>query len=75
MSDQTVRTKNHPASQGIARLPDRFIFGCAYYDEYMPYERVDKDMSMIWRAPYRLGPLGVSASTSGCMATSQAGTA
>ena len=47
MSDQTVRTKNHPASQGIARLPDRFIFGCAYYDEYMPYERVDKDMSMM----------------------------
>ncbi|MDT7509812.1 beta-galactosidase [Bifidobacterium sp. H1HS16N] len=47
MPDQTVRTKNHPASQGIARLPDRFIFGCAYYDEYMPYERVDKDMSMM----------------------------
>ena len=47
MSDQTVRTKNHPASQGIARLPDRLIFGCAYYDEYMPYERVDKDMSMM----------------------------
>ena len=47
MSDQTVRTKNHPAPQGITRLPDRFIFGCAYYDEYMPYERVDKDMSMM----------------------------
>ena len=47
MPDQTVRTKNHPASQGIARLPDRLIFGCAYYDEYMPYERVDKDMSMM----------------------------
>ena len=29
------------------RLPDRLIFGCAYYDEYMPYERVDKDMSMM----------------------------
>ena len=47
MSDHTVRTKNHPAPQGITRLPDRFIFGCAYYDEYMPYERVDKDMSMM----------------------------
>ena len=32
---------------GSTRLPDRLIFGCAYYDEYMPYERVDKDMSMM----------------------------
>ena len=32
---------------GGTRLPDRLIFGCAYYDEYMPYERVDKDMSMM----------------------------
>lgn len=47
MSDHTVRTKNYPALQGITRLPDRLIFGCAYYDEYMPYERVDKDMSMM----------------------------
>ena len=47
MSDNAVRTKNHSASQGIMRLPDRLIFGCAYYDEYMPYERVDKDMSMM----------------------------
>ena len=37
MTDNAVRT----------RLPDRLIFGCAYYDEYMPYERVDKDMSMM----------------------------
>ncbi len=32
---------------GSTRLPGRLIFGCAYYDEYMPYERVDKDMSMM----------------------------
>ena len=47
MSDNAVRTKDHSASQGSRRLPDRLIFGCAYYDEYMPYERVDKDMSMM----------------------------
>ena len=47
MSDKAVRTKGHSASQGSRRLPDRLIFGCAYYDEYMPYERVDKDMSMM----------------------------
>ena len=47
MSDKAVRTKDHSASSGGTRLPDRLIFGCAYYDEYMPYERVDKDMSMM----------------------------
>ncbi len=47
MSDNAVRTKDHSASPGSTRLPDRLIFGCAYYDEYMPYERVDKDMSMM----------------------------
>ncbi len=47
MSDKAVRTKDHSASPGGTRLPDRLIFGCAYYDEYMPYERVDKDMSMM----------------------------
>lgn len=27
--------------------PDRVIFGCAYYEEYMPQERVDQDMAMM----------------------------
>lgn len=47
MSDNAVRAKDHSASPGSTRLPHRLIFGCAYYDEYMPYERVDKDMSMM----------------------------
>ena len=47
MSDKTVRTKDHSVSRGVAHSPDGLIFGCAYYDEYMPYERVDKDMSMM----------------------------
>ena len=47
MSDNAVHAKNHSASRGDTRLPDSLIFGCAYYDEYMPYERVDRDMSMM----------------------------
>ena len=47
MSDNAVHAKDHSASRGDTRLPDSFIFGCAYYDEYMPYERVDRDMSMM----------------------------
>ena len=26
---------------------DKLFFGAAYYDEYMPYDRIDKDMSMM----------------------------
>ena len=26
---------------------DRLLFGAAYYDEYMPYDRIDKDMEMM----------------------------
>jgi len=28
-------------------MMDDILFGCAYYKEYMPYERLDKDMMMI----------------------------
>ena len=26
---------------------DRILYGCAYYDEYMPEERLEKDMAMM----------------------------
>ena len=26
---------------------DHLLYGCAYYDEYMPYERLDKDLAMM----------------------------
>lgn len=29
---------------------DKLIFGAAYYSEYLPYERIDKDMEMMVRA-------------------------
>lgn len=28
----------------------KIIYGCAYYDEYMPYERIDKDIEMMKKA-------------------------
>ena len=27
--------------------PDKLLFGVAYYDEYMPYERLEKDVQMM----------------------------
>ena len=29
---------------------DHLLYGCAYYDEYMPYERLDTDLSMMKKA-------------------------
>ena len=29
---------------------DHLLYGCAYYDEYMPYERLDKDIAMMKKA-------------------------
>ena len=26
---------------------DHVLFGAAYYDEYMPYDRIDKDVEMM----------------------------
>ena len=28
-------------------MMDHLLYGCAYYDEYMPYERLDKDLAMM----------------------------
>ena len=29
---------------------DHLLYGCAYYDEYMPYDRLDKDVEMMKKA-------------------------
>ncbi|GAB2583506.1 beta-galactosidase [Spirosoma areae] len=35
----------------LAQMPaDQLLFGVAYYDEYMPYERLDKDIQMMKKA-------------------------
>lgn len=31
----------------FAQVPDQLLFGVAYYDEYMPYDRLDKDITMM----------------------------
>lgn len=41
----------HLGSQLIAQPKiDKVLFGVAYYDEYMPYERLDKDIKMMKEA-------------------------
>lgn len=32
---------------GFAQKQDKLLFGVAYYDEYMPYDRLDKDIEMM----------------------------
>lgn len=32
---------------GFAQKQDKLLFGVAYYDEYMPYDRLDKDIAMM----------------------------
>ena len=29
---------------------DRILYGAAYYDEYMPYDRLDTDIAMMKKA-------------------------
>lgn len=28
-------------------IPSQFLFGAAYYDEYMPYDRIDTDFQLM----------------------------
>src|ERR1700712_4143008 len=37
------------AASAFAQYPkmDKLLYGVAYYDEYMPYERLDKDVQMM----------------------------
>ena len=36
--------------KGVNMKVDRLLFGAAYYDEYMPYDRLEKDMEMMVKA-------------------------
>ena len=36
-----------PVAFFAQNTPDRLLFGVAYYDEYMPYERLQKDVEMM----------------------------
>jgi len=35
------------SGSALAQMPDQLLFGVAYYDEYMPYDRLDKDITMM----------------------------
>lgn len=42
------------------KLPDTVLYGASYYHEYMPYERLDKDVEMMKRAGFTVVRLGES---------------
>ena len=31
-------------------MENEFLYGCAYYPEYMPYERIDEDFALMQKA-------------------------
>jgi beta-galactosidase len=46
-----ILTINFNLTASVAQIPkNKILFGVAYYDEYMPYERLDKDISMMKEA-------------------------
>lgn len=42
------------------KYQEKLIFGAAYYDEYMPYERLEKDMDMMVEAGFNTIRIGES---------------
>jgi beta-galactosidase len=58
-----------PATAGddaarAAMRPDTILYGAAYYHEYMPYERLDKDIELMKRAGLTVVRVGESTWTS-----------
>jgi hypothetical protein len=47
-----------------ALAPDTILYGAAYYHEYMPYERLDKDVELMKRAAISVVRVGESTWTS-----------
>jgi len=47
-----------------AMTPDTILYGAAYYHEYMPYERLDKDIELMKRAGITVVRVGESTWTS-----------
>ena len=44
------------ASYSLAHIkPNKLLFGAAYYDEYMPYDRLDKDIVIMHPGPINRG--------------------
>ncbi len=53
-----------PAPARRAMRPDTVLYGAAYYHEYMPYERLDKDIELMKRAGITVVRVGESTWTS-----------
>ncbi|HXY40206.1 MAG TPA: beta-galactosidase [Vicinamibacteria bacterium] len=57
-----------PPAQAVAArkavFPDTVLYGVAYYHEYMPYERLDRDIELMQRAGITVVRLGESTWTS-----------
>jgi beta-galactosidase len=47
-----------------ALAPDTILYGAAYYHEYMPYERLEKDIELMKRAGISVVRVGESTWTS-----------
>src|SRR5512141_2825576 len=47
-----------------AVVPDTILYGAAYYHEYMPYDRLDKDVELMKRAGITVVRVGESTWTS-----------
>ncbi|HVO11457.1 MAG TPA: beta-galactosidase [Vicinamibacteria bacterium] len=53
-----------PVAARPAAVPDTILYGVAYYHEYMPYERLDKDVELMKRAGITVVRVGESTWTS-----------
>ena len=65
---QAAATPPQPATPAVAARPavhpDTILYGVAYYHEYMPYERLDKDIELMTRAGITVVRVGESTWTS-----------
>lgn len=43
----TNKTKTMPGAADCSLPGDRFLFGAAYYEEYLPYDRLEEDLRMM----------------------------
>ena len=57
------RRRRRPRGPG-GDAPDTILYGAAYYHEYMPYERLDKDIELMKRAGITVVRVGESTWTS-----------
>ena len=50
MLTQIFHTACHIITYTEVDTMEKILYGAAYYDEYMPYERLDKDIELMKKA-------------------------